>query len=140
MYDWTTLTYLHRVANLQKLWLQSNRIVRIEALGGVPRLRELWLQDNQIRDLGALSSLVELQVLALGANPIDDMQQLEALKPLSELFDLSFQDDFYGACPITAHDGYRNYMLMQLPSVAILDAVIVGDTERADVRRCTALR
>jgi Leucine-rich repeat (LRR) protein len=76
--------------NLETLWLNSNRLLRISGLDGNFRLKRLYLQDNKITRLGeGISRLKFLEVLGLARNRIRDMQHLlEDLGALPFLLDL----------------------------------------------------
>ena len=139
--------------NLRELYLQKNRIKRLEGFEGCPKLRrlwcfsndvrvienlhclgdlrELWLQDNQIRTVGAgLDSLVSLHELNLAANHIADFKDLQKLAHLPALRDLALEDDHFGRCPIVKAEGYRNFVLCALKQVRVLDGAEIAGRDR----------
>ena len=140
--------------NLRELYLQKNRIKRLEGFEGCPKLRrlwifsndirvienlhclgdlrELWLQDNQIRTVGAgLDCLMVLGELNLAANHIADFKDLQKLAHLPALRDLALEDDHFGRCPIVKAEGYRNFVLCALKQVRVLDGAEIAGRDRS---------
>lgn len=53
----------------RRLYLNNNRIRRIENLNALQSLEVLWLSDNSICDIEALGPLTRLSELNLASNP-----------------------------------------------------------------------
>jgi Leucine-rich repeat (LRR) protein len=75
--------------HLERLWLFTNRIERIENLAPLGDLKELWLQDNGVESLvgAGLEGLLNLTQLCLAGNPIEHQRELEV-----RLYKLSLVD------------------------------------------------
>ncbi len=58
------------MTNLQKLYLVSNKITKIENLSSLKKLKLLELGDNRVRKIENLDELTELSELYLGKNKI----------------------------------------------------------------------
>ena len=77
---------------MQKLWLFSNKIAKLENLSALGDLREFWVQDNKITKLAGLENVSSLQILAVAANRLSDFKDLQKLAVLPNLRDLSLDD------------------------------------------------
>lgn len=95
-------------------------------------LRELWVQANPLDSTAGLEGLRSLQVLSLAGTSIDSLAHLEALRPITTLFDLAFDDGPYGAAPIARADGYAASVIHLLPQLGVLDGRAVSVHERSD--------
>ena len=89
-----------------------------QALGD---LRELWLQGNRISRIQNVESLANLESLQLSNNRIADFKDLHRLSHLPNLRDLSLLDDDHGSNPVVRAEGYRQFVLCTLKSVRTLD-------------------
>ncbi|PRP76802.1 leucine-rich repeat-containing protein 9 [Planoprotostelium fungivorum] len=123
---------LHSCQKLQRLWLYSNQITDVDGLSSLKDLRELWIQDNQITALpekeGWICSRIEM--LCFSGNPIQEMKSTaRSLLHLSNLSDLSFDDDIFPPCPVVSQEGYRTFMIFHLKQIHILDATLVRQEE-----------
>ncbi|CAM9713060.1 unnamed protein product [Chrysoparadoxa australica] len=118
--------------HLQRLWLFSNNIPKIEGLYGCGSLRELWLQENHIAKVEGLESLVQLQNLNLAGNPIKSRQCIASLSRLPCLVNLAFDDVHFGACPVSKMEGYRTFAICSLKGIKRLDGTDVVDKDRAN--------
>jgi hypothetical protein len=97
-----------------------------------------------------------LSKLGLSGNPIQDIRELVKLKSFYYLTDVSVQDVHYGRCPIAYHlNGrpmrsplnnalseeiddeywYRDYFIVHLPRVKILDGIKIPKDRIEQVRR-----
>ncbi|KAJ1443985.1 hypothetical protein B484DRAFT_321269, partial [Ochromonadaceae sp. CCMP2298] len=104
---------------LQKLWLFQNQISTISGLHALPQLEELWLQANNISRLTGLESTKSLSWLALAGNPISDFRELKRLGGNSALAALTLSDIHFGRCPLADEEGYREFVVLQLPQVRL---------------------
>ena len=77
---------------MQKLWLFSNKIAKLENLSALGDLREFWVQDNKITKLAGLENVSSLQILAVAANRLSGFKDLQKLAVLPNLRDLSSDD------------------------------------------------
>ncbi|CDW78940.1 leucine-rich repeat-containing protein 9-like [Stylonychia lemnae] len=96
---------------LEKAFLFSNQIRKIEGLDNNLALKELHLQDNQIKKVDNVSRLVSLQTLLLSQNPIESLDQLSEISKLPNLRQLSFKCEHFDPCPVSELSGYKNYVL-----------------------------
>jgi hypothetical protein len=75
----TEINGLDSLTNLQYLNLNDNKITEIKGLDGLIRLQELWLSNNQITEIKGLNGLASLQDLWLGGNKITEINGLNGL-------------------------------------------------------------
>jgi len=71
---------------LKVLYLQSNKISKIEGLGKLNSLKKLFLHYNQISKIEGLEKLNSLDTLYLDTNQISKIEGLEKLNSLKELY------------------------------------------------------
>lgn len=120
---------IRRISNLsgcpriRKLWLFQNQIDDISGLLSLPELEDCWLQSNQITSLQGVEYCINLKVLGLAGNPISNMQEIKRLTNCAKLIDISFSDIHFGRCPLSEEKGFREYVLLQLKQLKILDGV-----------------
>jgi protein phosphatase 1 regulatory subunit 7 len=76
---------LEKLVNVEKLYLSSNKISKIENLAHFKKLSCLELGDNKIRVIENLGGLEVLSNLFLGKNKISKIQNLGCLKNLELL-------------------------------------------------------
>ncbi len=76
---------LDQLVNLEKLWLNDNRIARIEGLDRLVNLKWLFLDGNQIARIEGLHRLVNLKWLFLDGNQIARIEGLDRLVRLERL-------------------------------------------------------
>ena len=74
------------LTNLQRLYLESNQISRIEGLDNLTNLQKLYLYSNQISRIEGLDNLTNLQTLWLDSNRISRIEGLDNLTNLRWLF------------------------------------------------------
>ena len=71
------------MTNLEKLWLDENRIENIEGLNNLVKLKELSLAGNKIETIGmALDGLVSLVELNISNNKIGNFKEVLNLNRL----------------------------------------------------------
>jgi len=76
---------LEHLPCLRELYLEQNKLHRIENLQSLTSLTLLELGGNRIREIEGLSSLVQLRSLYLGKNKLDHIKELEGLTRLELL-------------------------------------------------------
>ena len=105
--------------NLERLWLFSNRIERVEGLDALASLRELWLQDNDVafddddgddvasgsgerKASAGFAPLLRVREVALAGNKrlVDLETCLAAVACLPTLESLSFRDEHFAPAPV----------------------------------------
>ena len=74
--------------NIERLYLDNNRITEIEGLDNFHNLQVLDLGNNQISEIKGLERLTNLRILYLGWNNISKIEGLDNLKQL-EILDLN---------------------------------------------------
>ncbi|NWY06044.1 LRC46 protein, partial [Nothoprocta ornata] len=105
---------LQGLREVHSLYLQQNRIERIENLSCLPHLRFLSLSGNRIRKVENLRPLQQLHFLDLSQNQIETLDPDELPRSL-RLLDLTGNK-------CTHQDGYREMVLGALPQLLQLDA------------------
>eukprot|EP00759_Apiculatamorpha_spiralis_P027398 PhF_6_TR30185/c0_g1_i1/m.44329 len=129
--------------NLESLWLNDNHLESVQGLfpspgessaglstqSGCVRLRRLYLSNNEIAVLGTdLQRLRFLEVLLLSGNKLSNMEAVvQRLKPLRYLKHL----DLFGN-PLAEEKNYRQYFIVNIPSLEILDRHVITDRERME--------
>ena len=77
---------LQRMPNLQKLFLNDNKIGSFKDMPALSNLDYLWLQNNQIGSFKDMPALSNLQWLSLDKNQIDSFESLPVLTNLQYLW------------------------------------------------------
>ena len=116
---------------LRRLWLFQNQLEQIQGLHAVPELEECWLQANQISKLTGLEGCNRLQSLGLAGNPIFDFREMKRLSICSALRIVTFSDIHFGRCPVVDEAGYKEFVILHLPQVHVLDGIVI--TKEAQV-------
>lgn len=116
-----------RFRNLQVLWLNGNKLRKVNCLASNYQLMELYLQDNMIVALnGSLRHLTCLQVLLLNGNQLlkltDVVHELKAMQFLKTL-------NLF-ANPLAQDYDYRSYVVHHVPSLQLLDRKGISKAER----------
>lgn len=62
----------------------------------------------------------------MSANPIQSLVEVKHLLPLPRLTHLSFSDIHFGKCSIVDEEGYKNYLILLLKQVQVLDGVVIN--------------
>eukprot|EP00755_Sulcionema_specki_P023062 Sspe_Gene.77968::Locus_48753_Transcript_1_1_Confidence_1.000_Length_1054::g.77968::m.77968/K19753/LRRC6; protein TilB len=138
------------LSNLEEITLHQQDLERIEVVGEVCReLRILYLQNNLIPRIEGLHHLKKLWYLNLAINNIQVIENLEGCEALEKLdLTLNFIADvtcvrrlrrnvhlkhlYLTGNPCTDFEGYRAYVIEQLPQLLTLDG--------EDVKRSEAIR
>ena len=122
---------LEKAVNLEKLWLDDNKIEHIESLQNLSQLVELNLAANNIETIGiGLDGLVALKELNLSANRIGNFKEVLNLNRLPMLTSCNFLDPHYGENPICSLCNYQTYVLFHLPRLTRLDTMTVSDESK----------
>lgn len=125
---------LDALVNLEKLWLDENRIESIGegSLNSLAKLRELNLASNRIESIGmSLDGLVSLEELNISNNKIGNFKEVLNLNRLPNLRICTFQDPHYGENPICNLCNYQTYVLYHLPNLSKLDTLYISDDAKA---------
>ena len=123
----TLLSNFERFTNLSILWLNDNKLRSLDGLLSNFRIRKLYAHCNQLKTLGnSLEQFLSLNILTLNDNCLEDVNEvLHALKPMKTLFSLDLFNN-----PIAQEDNYRVRMIVELPSLEVLDKRPISDEER----------
>ncbi|GIQ80934.1 hypothetical protein KIPB_001814 [Kipferlia bialata] len=136
------------LSTLEEVTLHQFKIRKIEALGTYcKRLKILYLQNNRITKIEGLNKLKSLEYLNLAINRIDVIENLERCESLSKLDltanyigdyrgvkclqGLEFLSDLYllgNPCCKVPH--YRAYVISTLPQLKLLDGTEITRPER----------
>ncbi|XP_074624747.1 leucine-rich repeat-containing protein 72-like isoform X1 [Acropora palmata] len=121
-----------RFKNLQFLWLNKNKLRKLNCFDGNYQLRELYLQDNMIAALnGALRHLTCLQVLLLNGNQLlkltDVIHELRAMQSLETL-------NLF-ANPLAQDYDYRSYVIHHVTSLQLLDRKEISKAEKNKAKK-----
>ena len=126
--DPNVLQYLEE---LRTLWMNDNRLTRIEGLEPLTKLTTLWLARNQIAFIcDALDNNLALTDLNLSANLVGNFKDIPHLSRLRHLKSLSFGDPHYGECPVCALCNYQTYVLFHVHHLSTLDSLRLTDEAR----------
>ena len=129
---------LFRSLNLEVLWLNNNKISKIEGIDHMNSLIELNLALNNIKKIGSgLSSLSNLKLLNLSANSIDKLEEITNLQALPSLKCLYLKDPQYGYSPVTVLCNYSLYTLFHLPNLLTLDTMTVSSKSIQEIADAT---
>ena len=80
------LQLIGMLTNLKVLYLNHNKISKIEGLDKLTKLEWLSFRDNEITKIQGLDSLTNLKGLSLGENKISKIEGLNSLVNLKELY------------------------------------------------------
>ncbi|XP_069815433.1 leucine-rich repeat-containing protein 72 isoform X1 [Dendropsophus ebraccatus] len=120
---------LSRFRLLKYLWLNHNKISKVNFLGSNFRLAELYLNSNELCDItGSVKHLTSLQTLMLNDNRLTDLQG--TVKELRGMTNLRVLNLFHN--PLEQDPGYRHCVIHHLPSVQLLDREHVTQKEREE--------
>ena len=113
------------------LWMNDNRLTRIEGLEPLTKLTTLRLARNQIAFIcDALDNNLALTDLNLSANLVGNFKDIPHLSRLRHLKSLSFGDPHYGECPVCALCNYQTYVLFHVHHLSTLDSLRLTDEAR----------
>mmetsp|Transcript_5806 Transcript_5806/g.22657 ORF Transcript_5806/g.22657 Transcript_5806/m.22657 type:complete len:242 (-) Transcript_5806:78-803(-) len=112
------LTEIRGLADLplEELYLDNNKIGKLENLGTLQNLRVLSIRDNEIAELSHAQLLSSLVAFDVRGNSISRMRQLEHLLNLPFLSAAAFAEN-----PISELDWYRHRVLVRLQRLVVLD-------------------
>lgn len=110
---------------LRILYLQSNLIPKIENVGRLKKLEYLNLALNNIERIENLAGCESLQKLDLTVNFIGELTSIENLKDLDH-----FKELYLTGNPCAEYEGYREYVIVTLPRLQMLDGQPVDKSER----------
>ena len=79
-----------------------------------------------------IPGLRNLQVLSLAGTRIRSLEQLAPLVQLHGLFDLAFEDGYYGAAPVVDEPSYVASALRSLKQLGVLDGRTIVERQRSD--------
>eukprot|EP01031_Cornospumella_fuschlensis_P025536 gene25536-30832_t len=122
----TTIQSLSKCPRIKKLWLFQNHLQQIDFVCNLVELEEIWLQCNDINTLQPFNHCVNMKSLHMSANPIKSLVEVKHLLSLGRLTHLSFSDIHFGKCNIVDEDGYKNYLILLLKQVQVLDGVVIN--------------
>ncbi|XP_070565614.1 leucine-rich repeat-containing protein 72-like [Ptychodera flava] len=126
------VTDLSRFKMLNHLWLNGNKLRRINCLKVNYRLAELYLENNQLVDIsGSLGHLTSLRKLMLQRNQLTKLEQtVREFRAMQSLKVLNLFSN-----PLAQEKEYRLYVIYHVPSVELLDRAEVLKEERDDGRQ-----
>jgi len=118
--------HFRRFPNIEVIWLNGNRLPRLENLDSNFRIREVYVQGNTLVSLTGLRNLKFLRVLLASDNQLRNLdKQLNLLARFAFLNKL----DLYGN-PVAEEPDYRLRLMYNIPQVEILDQHSVKVLER----------
>ncbi|XP_041365328.1 leucine-rich repeat-containing protein 72-like [Gigantopelta aegis] len=128
----TKMCDLQRFRFLKYLWLNGNKLRRINCLQGNAQLTELYLQDNALVDItGALHQLTCLKTLLLHNNQLTDLEDIvNELHKMQSLETLNLLNN-----PVAQETEYRFFVICSLPSLKLLDRKEIQKSERDFARK-----
>ncbi|XP_063956720.1 leucine-rich repeat-containing protein 72-like [Lytechinus pictus] len=117
---------------LNRLWLNGNKLRRINCLSINYRITELYLQDNELVSVGGLlQPLTSLQVLMLHNNQLTNLEETIAeMKAMQALNTLNLSQN-----PLAQEAEYRHYIIHHVPSLKLLDRQEILKSERDDAAK-----
>jgi hypothetical protein len=134
-------TSMSKFPNLEVLWLNGNRLSKLQGLEHNFRLKHLYLHDNAITTLVnsscCLAKLRNLETLQLANNQLQDLKAtLAVLSQLRNLRKLALHSN-----PLALEGFYRESVIFAIPPLEHLDASKVTPVERQHaVKHFTARR
>lgn len=125
----SVLCNFERFKNLSVLWLNNNKLKDLSGLDHNFRIRSLYCHCNQLRFLGnSLDKFLSLNNLTLNDNHIDNMEDvLNSLRGMKYLESLDLYNN-----PVAQEDNYRTRIIVELPSLQVLDKKPIDAKERFD--------
>lgn len=126
---------LHEYKALHVLWLNANKIYKVDFLKNNYQITELYLQQNMIVSIaGTLKHLSCLQILMLHANQLTCSQDtVNELKNMLSLHTLNLFGN-----PIAQEEWYRLYVIHNVHSLKLLDRQSVTYHEMCAARKLFA--
>ncbi|XP_011682052.2 leucine-rich repeat-containing protein 72 [Strongylocentrotus purpuratus] len=117
---------------LNRIWLNGNKLRRINCLSINYRISELYLQDNELVSVaGLLQPLTSLQVLMLHNNQLTDLEEtVNEMKAMQALHTLNLSQN-----PLAQEAEYRHYIIHHVPSLKLLDRQEILKSERDEAAK-----
>lgn len=117
--------------NLEKLWINENKIQKIENLP--INIKSFWVATNLISELDNNLLLYDnLSDLNLSANLLSSFKDLYFLSQMKSLEILNLNDPNFGENPICLINNYRLYLLHKMPYLKILDEIAITKEEKEE--------
>ena len=116
-------------ANLEVLWVNDNRLSRLDGISANFRIKVLYAHNNRISSLkdSSIEEMTFLDTLTLYNNKLSDFKGiLDILQRRRHLHHL----DLYGN-PIAEEKDYRLHVIKMLPWLEVLDRHRITEAERA---------
>lgn len=136
----TKIEGLDTLQSLKVLVLHSNQITHIENLKALTSVRKLSLARNKIHEIGSsLDRLGSLQELNLAGNLIGSFSEIRRLTHLKSLQVLYFNDPHFGDNPVCNLCNYHTYALFHLQFLDILDSIRLSE-EATQLAEATFLK
>ncbi|XP_072182393.1 leucine-rich repeat-containing protein 72-like isoform X1 [Diadema setosum] len=128
----TEVSDLSQYKLLNRLWLNGNKLRRINCLSINYRLTELYLQDNELVSVcGLLAPLTNLRVLMLHNNQLTKLEEtVTELRALQALHTLNLSQN-----PLAQETEYRHYVIFHTPPLQLLDRQEVLKSEREEAAK-----
>ncbi|GFR43310.1 hypothetical protein Agub_g4377 [Astrephomene gubernaculifera] len=113
--------------NLESLWLNNNKLKKLNNLDVQKRLKALYAQDNQLCTLkGSLQHFKFLETLDLSNNQLRDLEkQLRVLEKFKFIKDLNLKGN-----PMCEEPDYRLLVVHSMPALQVLDQHVITPLER----------
>jgi len=125
----TVLSNFERFKNLSVLWLNNNKLKDLSGLEHNFRVRSLYCHCNHLNFLGnSLDTFLSLNSLTLNDNHFDNMEDvLHSLREMKSLESLDLYNN-----PVAQEDNYRTRIIVELPSLEVLDKKPIDAEERSN--------
>jgi len=126
---------LNPLVNLQKLWLNENRLTSLSGFGKLSCLRSLWVCRNKIERIGDQLKLnVNLEELNIADNRIGCFKEILHLSNAQSLRSLALNDPHFGTNPVCSLCNYQTYALYHLNQITSLDNEYISDEAKVSER------
>jgi len=116
-----------RFVNLEVLWLNDNRLERIDDLESNVRVQQLYVQNNNLKTLkGSLLKFKFLNTFNASNNQLHGLHAtLDILSRLRRITHL----DLFGN-PLAEEADYRLHVIKRIPALLVFDRHVVTDEEK----------
>ncbi|EFJ52944.1 hypothetical protein VOLCADRAFT_120248 [Volvox carteri f. nagariensis] len=113
--------------NLESLWINGNKLKKLNNLDNQKRLKALYAHDNQICTLkGSLIDFKFLEILDLSNNQLRDLEkQIKVLEKFKFLHELNLKGN-----PMCEEPDYRHLVIHRMPALKVLDQHVITPLER----------
>lgn len=120
-----------KLPNLRTLHLPNNLVSSLDGLAGCFRLKHLYARNNRIRTLvGLFDFCPHIEELDLSANAISFLDTCIAELSTTRLTHLSLRGN-----PVSQESGYRARVIAAIPTLEVLDDLVVSPDERREAER-----